>query len=107
MAQYFGPVRVYHTDPFARCLRMQYARRVWWILPSMTCAYTFASRLVMSGGDLSTVQALMGHKDISMTFRYTYLSSDHKQRAIRILESFTEKSHNFSHREREEGSDTA
>jgi site-specific recombinase XerD len=69
----------------------------------MTCVYTFASRLVMSGGDLLTVQALMGHKDISMTLRYTYLSSDHKQRAIRVLESFTEKSHNFSHRGRGKG----
>jgi site-specific recombinase XerD len=58
----------------------------------MTCAYTFASRLVMSGGDLSTVQALMGHKDISITLRYTHLSSDHKQRTICVLESFAEKS---------------
>lgn len=33
----------------------------------------------MSSGDLSTVQALMGHKDISMTLRHMYLSSDHKQ----------------------------
>jgi integrase len=44
------------------------------------------------GGDLSTVQALMGHKDISMTLRYTHLSSDHKQRTICVLESFAEKS---------------
>ena len=58
--------------------------------------HTFASRLVMSGVDLPTVQALMGHKDISMTFRYTHLSSDHKQRAVRTLESFAEKSPQFS-----------
>ena len=58
--------------------------------------HTFASRLVMSGVDLPTVQALMGHKDISMTLRYTHLSSDHKQRAVRALESFAEKSPQFS-----------
>lgn len=45
--------------------------------------HTFASRLVMAGVDLLTVKALMGHKDISMTLRYTHLSSDHKQRAVR------------------------
>jgi integrase len=58
--------------------------------------HTFASRLVMSGVDLPTVQALMGHKDISMTLRYTHLSSDHKQRAVRALEQFSEKSQQFS-----------
>jgi integrase len=49
--------------------------------------HTFASRLVMSGVNLPTRQALMGHKDISMALRYTHLSSDHKQRAGRILEA--------------------
>ena len=74
----------------------------------MTCAYTFASRLVMSGGDLLTVQALMGHKDISMTLRYTHLSSDHKQRTICVLESFAEKPPQFfPPGEREGDNDTA
>jgi integrase len=48
--------------------------------------HTFASRLVMAGVDLPTVKELMGHKDITMTLRYTHLSSDHKQRAVRALE---------------------
>jgi len=63
-----------------------------------TLRHTFASRLVMAGIDLSTVQELMGHKDISMTLRYTHLSPDHKRAAIVALEQrFSgEKSREFS-----------
>ena len=34
--------------------------------------HTFASRLVMAGVDLRTVQELMGHKSIEMTVRYSH-----------------------------------
>lgn len=34
-----------------------------------TLGHTFASRLVMAGVDLKTVQELMGHKTIAMTAR--------------------------------------
>jgi hypothetical protein len=50
--------------------------------------YPFASQLVMSGVDPLTVQALMGHKDISTTLRYTHLSSDRKQRVPRARGAF-------------------
>jgi len=50
--------------------------------------HTFASRLVMAGVDLPTVKELLGHRDISMTIRYTHLSSDHKQAAVGKLEQF-------------------
>jgi integrase len=53
--------------------------------------HTFASRLVMAGVDLPTVQALLGHKGISMTLRYTHLSSHHKHQAVAILDRITEK----------------
>ena len=36
--------------------------------------HTFASRLVMAGVDLPTVQAFMGHKTIAMTMRYDDLA---------------------------------
>jgi integrase len=65
--------------------------------------HTFASRLVMSGVNLPTVQALIGHEDISRTLRYTHLSSDHKQRAGHILESFAENPPQFSLQERGKG----
>ena len=60
--------------------------------------HTFASRLVMAGVDIRTVQELMGHKDIKMTLRYTHLSPDHKRGAIAALEArFSgKKSHQFS-----------
>jgi integrase len=50
--------------------------------------HTFASRLVTAGVDLPTVKELLGHRDISMTMRYTHLSSDHKQTAVGKLEQF-------------------
>ena len=43
-----------------------------------------------------------------MTLRHTHLSSNHKQRAIRVLEPFAEKSPQFSLQgEREGDSDIA
>jgi integrase len=58
--------------------------------------HTFASRLVMSGVDLPTVKELMGHKNITMTLRYSHLSSEHKRSAVGKLEEFGMKSHQFS-----------
>lgn len=49
--------------------------------------HTFASRLVMAGVDLRTVQELCGHKNISMTVRYAHLSPRHTREAIERLSS--------------------
>jgi hypothetical protein len=47
----------------------------------------------MAGVDIRTVQELMGYKTIAMTLRYSYLSPDHKRKAMEALESrFPEKS---------------
>ncbi len=48
--------------------------------------HTFASRLVMAGIDLRTVQVLMGHKTINMTIRYAHLAPEHLKRAIEVLD---------------------
>jgi integrase len=48
--------------------------------------HTFASRLVMAGVDVPTVQALLGHKTITMTLWYTHLTSAHKRQAVQVLE---------------------
>ncbi len=47
--------------------------------------HTFASRLVMKGVDLRTVQELMGHKTITMTLRYAHLSPAHQLDAVQKL----------------------
>jgi integrase len=52
--------------------------------------HTFASRLVMAGVDIRTVQELLGHRDITMTMRYSHLSSTHLKEAVKRLEVGTE-----------------
>jgi site-specific recombinase XerD len=47
--------------------------------------HTFASRLVMAGVDLRTVQELMGHKSILMTVRYSHLTPKHTLAAVERL----------------------
>ena len=47
--------------------------------------HTFASRLVMAGVDLRTVQELMGHKTIQMTVRYAHLAPQHQLAAVQRL----------------------
>jgi integrase len=47
--------------------------------------HTFASRLVMAGVDIRTVQELMGHKTIQMTLRYSHLAPQHQLEAVQRL----------------------
>jgi len=52
--------------------------------------HTFASRLVMAGVDLRTVQELMGHKTIAMTCRYAHLAPSHTLAAVERLTENTD-----------------
>ncbi len=47
--------------------------------------HTFASRLVMAGVDLYTVQTLLGHKSAAMVQRYAHLSPEHLRKAVEKL----------------------
>jgi integrase len=49
--------------------------------------HTFASQLIMSGIDLTTVKELMGHRDVKMTLRYAHLAPAHKIKAVTILDN--------------------
>lgn len=51
--------------------------------------HTFASRLVMAGVDIRTVQELMGHKTIAMTVRYAHLAPKHTLAAVERLDAPT------------------
>ena len=44
--------------------------------------HTFASRLVLAGVDIRTVQELLGHKPITVTMRYSHLADDHRKAAV-------------------------
>jgi site-specific recombinase XerD len=51
--------------------------------------HTFASQVIMRGGDLKDVQELLGHKSMSMTLRYSHLSQEHKKKAVNLLNGLT------------------
>ena len=43
--------------------------------------HTFASHFMMNGGNILTLQRILGHSSIQMTMRYAHLSPDHLQEA--------------------------
>lgn len=46
--------------------------------------HTFASHFVMSGGDILTLQRILGHSSIAMTMRYAHLSPNHLSAAVNL-----------------------
>lgn len=50
--------------------------------------HTFASHFVMNGGDMLSLQKILGHSTISMTMRYSHLSPEHLSDAIRFAPGF-------------------
>jgi len=52
--------------------------------------HTFASRLVMAGVDIRTVQELLGHRSIVQTMKYAHLATDHRKAAVEKMKAITE-----------------
>ena len=48
--------------------------------------HTFATAFLEAGGDLGTLQNLLGHKDIKMTMRYAHIVKSHKERAMEAFD---------------------
>ncbi|WP_261843488.1 phage integrase [Aliamphritea ceti] len=46
--------------------------------------HTFASHFMMNGGNILTLQKILGHSTITMTMRYAHLAPDHLQDAVKL-----------------------
>jgi site-specific recombinase XerD len=66
---------------FAKCVADAGIKKLRW----HDLRHTFASRLVMRGVDIRTVQELMGHKTIQITLRYAHLAPQHQLAAVQRL----------------------
>ena len=75
---------------FSRCLDAfgKAADRSGLTLPrgqkSHVLRHTFASHFVMNGGNILTLQKILGHSTITMTMRYAHLAPDHLQEALQF-----------------------
>lgn len=45
--------------------------------------HSFASHFMMNGGNILTLQKILGHSSINMTMRYAHLSKDHLYDALK------------------------
>lgn len=50
--------------------------------------HTFCSNLLLSGSDLKDVKEMIGHRDISMTDRYSHLTNHHKRSRQNMLAEY-------------------
>jgi integrase len=46
--------------------------------------HTFASHFIQNGGNILTLQKILGHSSLAMTMRYAHLAPDHLQDAVRF-----------------------
>lgn len=51
--------------------------------------HTFASQVLLRGGDLKDIQELLGHKTMTMTLRYAHLTQERKKQAVNLLNGLT------------------
>lgn len=46
--------------------------------------HTFASHFMMNGGNILTLQRILGHANLTMTMRYAHLAPEHLQEAVKL-----------------------
>lgn len=46
--------------------------------------HTFASHFIQNGGNILTLQKILGHSSLAMTMRYAHLAPDHLVDAVRF-----------------------
>lgn len=46
--------------------------------------HTFASHFMMNGGNILTLQRILGHANLTMTMRYAHLTPEHLQEAVKL-----------------------
>ncbi|MBZ9538929.1 tyrosine-type recombinase/integrase [Modicisalibacter tunisiensis] len=63
--------------------------------------HTFASHFMMNGGDVLTLQKILGHQTIQMTMRYAHLSPDHLADAIKFAPKVRRQNVDTSEKEEE------
>jgi integrase len=65
--------------------------------------HTYASHLAMRGVHLRALQELLGHKTIQMTQRYSHLSPEHLQGAVKLLDDIIPPAADAQGEEKAEG----
>lgn len=65
--------------------------------------HTFASHFMMAGGNILTLQKLLGHATLAMTMRYAHLSPDHLAGEIGRIVVRCSPRRRDGHRQRTEG----
>lgn len=50
--------------------------------------HTFASHFIMNGGDLLSLQKILGHSTLAMTLRYAHLAEDHLSDTVKFSPSY-------------------
>jgi site-specific recombinase XerD len=46
--------------------------------------HTFASHFMMNGGNILTLQRILGHSSLAMTMKYAHLAPEHLQEAVKL-----------------------
>jgi integrase len=46
--------------------------------------HTFASHFIMNGGNILTLQRILGHHSVAVTMRYAHLAPEHLEEAVRL-----------------------